>query len=63
MIELKLTSHEASVVWAALLVAEDTALNNAASGYQRQKALDMANELRALRNEISLRQEALREQA
>ena len=60
MIDLKLTPHQASVVWAALLAAEDTALNNA-RGSGRQKALDMANELRALRYEITLRREALRE--
>ena len=62
MIELNLTPHEASVLWAALLAAEDTALNNA-RGSGRQKALDMANELRALRHEITRRREALREQA
>jgi hypothetical protein len=62
MIELKLTPHQASVVWAALLVAEDNALDNA-RGSGRQKALDMANEIRALRHEITLRREALREQA
>jgi hypothetical protein len=48
------------VVWAALLVAEDTALNNA-RGSSRQKALDTANELRALRHELSRLREALRE--
>lgn len=53
MIELELTPHEASVLWAALLQAEDNALNNAASGQNRQKALDVANELRALRHELS----------
>ena len=60
MIKLELTPHQASVVWAALLAAEDNALNNA-RGSGRQKALDMANELRALRYEITLRREALRE--
>ena len=79
MIDLKLTPHQASVVWAALLAAEDNALNNAEDSIanvldnvgsarcklllERQKALDMANELRALRYEITLRREALREQA
>jgi len=79
MIDLKLTPHQASVVWAALLVAEDNALSNAEDSIanvlgsvgnaryelllERQKALDMANELRALRYEITLRREALREQA
>jgi len=77
MIDLKLTPHQASVVWAALLVAEDNALSNAEDSIanvldsvgnaryelllERQKALDMANELRALRYEITLRREALRE--
>ena len=60
MIELRMTPQQASVVWAALLAAEDNALNNA-RGSGRQKALDMANELRALRYEITLRREALRE--
>jgi len=79
MIKLELTPHQASVVWAALLVAEDNALSNAEDSIanvldsvgnarcelllERQKALDMANELRALRYEITLRREALREQA
>ena len=63
MIELNLTPHEASLLWAALLAAEDTALNNAAAGQNRQKALDMANELRALRHEIARKREALRERA
>lgn len=63
MIELKLTPNEASVLWTALLAAEDNALNNAAAGHNRQKALDMANELRALRHEITRLREALRERA
>lgn len=63
MIEFKLTPHQAGLVWAALLAAEDNALNNAASGRDRQKALDMANELRALRHEITRLREALRERA
>lgn len=60
MIELRMTPQQASVVWAALLVAEDNALDNA-RGSSRQKALDTANELRALRHEISRLREALRE--
>jgi len=62
MIDLKLIPHQASVLWAALLAAEDNALNNA-RGSGRQKALDMANELRALRHELSRLREALREKA
>ena len=62
MIDFKLTPQQASVVWAALLVAEDTALNNA-RGSNRQKALDTANEIRALRHELSRLREALRERA
>ena len=57
MIDLKLTPHQASVVWAALLVAEDNALDNA-RGSGRQKALDTANELRDLRHELSRLREA-----
>ena len=60
MIDLKLTPHQASVLWAALLAAEDNALDNA-RGSNRQKAMDTANELRALRHELSRLREALRE--
>ena len=53
MIEFKLTPQQASLVWAALLVAEDNALDNNNKW--------TANELRALRHELSRLREALRE--
>lgn len=62
MIDLKLTPHQASLVWAALLAAEDNALDNA-RGSGRQKALDTANELRAIRHELSFLREDLRKRA